>query len=179
MSAPTHADQRKKALAQSLRNAGIGTGYHNRSLSEDPFPQDLFDWTSDPYADLTAGRGWNFVGGATAYDAAMLTARGLHIQGQGSLVIPCSRLASWVRADAPDLDRVLSVRAVFVTGFYEDHHEPPMQGWVAAGVEEILTERMDNNQSVMLQMGKPLDGDAWWTTRFAGMIANRNRSLTL
>lgn len=179
MSRRTHEEQKQRALADSLRSAGIGSAYHRRSLTEKEFPPALFDWVSSPQEHIAAGRGWTFTGGPASYDAAMLMARGLHIQGLGSLVVPSSRLASWVRADAPDLDRVMEVRALVVTGFYEDYHEPPMQGWVAAGVEEVLTARLDENRTVMLQMGKTFDSDCWWTRNFVSMVTARNRSLQL
>lgn len=172
-----HAEQKAKAIWDSLTRAGIGRAYHRRSIAEVGAPT-LHDWVQSPFESLRAGEGWTFIGTGAAYDAALLTARGLHIQGQGALVLPLHRLARWVDTDH-ELDKVFAARALFITGFYETVHAPPLTGWQVQGIEEVLNERMDDSGSVFLQMEKPFDADTWWTQRLRERLSDTNRSLTL
>lgn len=173
----SHSEQKAKALWDSLSNAGIGRSYHRRSLSE-VGSAELVEWVTNPFEHLRNGEGWTFIGTTLAYDAAILTARGLHIQGQGALILPLHRLTRWVDTEY-QLDKVQEAKALFVTGFYETVHAPPLTAWQVQGIEEVLDERLDDSRPVFLHMEKRFDGQAWWTQRFRERIENVNRSIEL
>lgn len=173
----SHTEEKARAVWDSLTRAGIGRTYHRRSIAE-VGSEALDEWVRSPLASLRQGEGWTFIGTTEAYDAALLTARGLHIHGHGALVLPLHRLARWVDTEH-ELDRVYNVKSLFVTGFYETVHTPPLTGWQVQGIEEVLEERLDANRSVFIQMEKPFDAEAWWTPRLRERLDNINRSLTL
>jgi len=175
----THKEQKETALWSSLTHAGIGRSYHRRSLAEIDH-QPLMDWATDPASAITQGEGWNIHGLTKAYDATILLARAIHIQGQGALVLPLRRIVEWIDHDH-QTDKLFEARGLFVTGFNETHRTEgyPLTGWQVAGVENMLVERLDDNRSVFLQMEQPIEGESMWTAGFRERINETNRSVSL
>jgi hypothetical protein len=177
----THTKETNDAIASSLLAAGVGTAYHKRNLTM-VNPSSLADWARGPARGETAeGIGRTLVGSDTAYDAAMILARGLHVQGIPSFITSLRRLVVWIEHDAPELSKIESARAFFVTGFQQtyDKGECPLKGYQIQDVEALLLERMDNNLCVFLHVDKPLGRDSWWSDNLVRRIGRVNQTVVI
>jgi hypothetical protein len=177
----SHAEQRRRGVALSLDAAGIGRAYHTTSLAEVPGGVEIADWIKSrkARADVSAGRGLTFVGaGAPAYDLATLTARGLHLTGVASFVVPLRRLVKWldVRGGTEALDAASQAEALFVLDFYQwyDKGECPLLGSQLQDVEVFLGDRLAGGRSVFLHSMKPLSQATWWSGSFLQRVARQN-----
>lgn len=168
----THDEQRMAALTSSLINAGIGSTYHRRSLTEvDPA---LHEWAvRDAVTAVQEGRGLTLVGTDKAYDGAVLLARAIHLQGLSSLVVPLRRLVKWCEHETPEAETAANVRALFITGFNQEG-DSPMLHWQRDDVEELLLDRLDNGRAIFAQGPRGVVRGSWWTDTLVRRIARLN-----
>jgi hypothetical protein len=176
----SHAEQRRKGIVLSLENAGIGRAYHSRSLTEYP-KTGVGDWikSGQGKTDVRSGKGRNFIGGGSAaYDLAMLTARGLHLSGVASYIVPLRRLVKWLEAktEVEAMENARASEALFVVDFYQcyDKGDCPLTGWQLQDVEVFLGERIDNNRAIFLHSAKPLAKAGWWSGNLVKRVARVN-----
>jgi hypothetical protein len=182
----SHSEQRRRGVALSLENAGIGRAYHSRSLGEATGGaiSGLPTWikSGEAATEVRAGKGVTFIGdGAAAYDLAILTARGLHVTGVSSFAVPLRRLVKWldVKGGTDMLEAANQSEALFVLDFYQcyDKGECPLTGWQLQDVEVFLGERIDNDRAVFLHSAKALDKAGWWSSNLLKRVARRNRQI--
>lgn len=173
-----HARQKKESINDSLTKAGIGSAFHSRSLTE--FDPVLVEWVNNSRALVSEGQGLSLIGDYNAYQATILLARAMHLKGYHSLVVPLRTLVKWLEYDAEELKQVMSVRALFITRFYDMHpgaKEPPMKPWEVQDVEGLIFERMDNSKAVFTQSGLQIVKESWWTPAMVDRLLSVNKKI--
>jgi hypothetical protein len=168
----SHAEQRQRAIRASLVNAGIGRAYHERHLS------DVAPALVDPAKDLArvrSGHGYTLVGTDHAYDAAVVMARALHLQGLPVVIVPLRRLVKWIEHETVEMAWVQSCEALFITGFFDPSlGECPLAGWQRHDIEELLNDRIDNGGAFFPQVTRNLERGGWWSDTLIRRIARLN-----
>ena len=173
-----HAFQKKASIADSLIKAGIGSAFHSRSLTE--FDPALVEWVNEKRALASEGKGLSLIGDYNAYQATILLARAMHLKGYHSLVVPLRTLVKWLDYDAEELGQVASVRALFITRFYDVHpgaKESPMKPWEVQNVEDLIFGRLDNQKAVFTQSSLQIVKESWWTSGMVDRLVQVNEKI--
>lgn len=171
--------QRDADITDSLNKAGIGRSYHHQTLSALPAGKGVLGYfTDDALVERHAqGKGLTIVGGGTdAYDATILLARALHLKGLAARVLSLAQLAMALSAGTEDADLAVSVKSLFLTGFFETYGDGgcPLTTWQIASIESLLTTRVDNSRPIFL-LASEWGGKTWWSGRLVQRVAKSNR----
>lgn len=172
-----HEEQRVAALRHSLKDAGIGREYHERSLKE--VDDQLFAAASGPIVvNAKSGQGIIFLGTDRATDAAILTARALHLQGVGSKVVYLPQLVSWLHHNSDDLLAVETAQCLTILNWVQNG-ESPLTRWQQATVETLLQERLDEGRTFFAQATRTAEGTGWWSETFVDRITRVSTTWSL
>ncbi|WP_349621563.1 hypothetical protein [Azospirillum argentinense] len=169
-------------LRDSLRRAGIGRAYHDRSLTEIPAAAPLVEWLRGPFKqDLYEGRGWTVIGdGLPAKDAAMLLSRSVHLMGQQVRVVPLVRLISEVARPGDLMSEIQQARCLVLTDVFQQYGtgDCPYTGWQVASAEAFLGDWLDDQKPLLVHAAKRLAG-TWWSASFAASLARANTTIEI
>lgn len=180
----THRKQINDKIAESLVLAGIGRAYHQRTLSDVSGGVVLQALIADGTArsEVQEGRGWNIIGlHSTAYDAAILLARGLHLSGLKARVASLTRLLNQIKEGGDLLPEYADCSVLMVTNFYQTYpgNPVPLEGYEVRAVETFLQERLDDRRAVFVHSAKPLAESVWWSPVLLGRLSGLNRTLVV
>lgn len=177
----SHRRQINDRVGDSLIAAGIGRAYHKRNLSEVAHGSTLLAWLQENgKREVREGRGWTIVGGNTnAYDTSLLLARGLHLSGLKTRVVPLRRLVVHVTEQGELLPEYADADVLFILDFFQQYpgNPTPLTGREVQSTEAFLNERLDNLQAVCLHSSKNLVGETWWSQTLLNRLAGLNRKL--
>jgi hypothetical protein len=142
--------ERDKEIAYSLRDAGIGTRYHDLRLDDFKLPGAwLKDWMLNHAEQIKGGASAVFHGlGLT--DLIITMARGLHVNGVGVRVVPLGRMGLYLKS--PDKLEELNddVRALFIMNCADSRKGCPLYDRTMADVEWLIRQRFDEHKNTFL-----------------------------
>lgn len=178
----SHQRQAHEGIGQSLLAAGIGRAYHQRTVAEVPHGDFFRQWITEHARDeVNAGRGITIVGAsATARDAFVLLARGVHLSGMKVRLVPLRRLIAQIVHEGELLEQFEECRALFVSEFFQTYpgNPVPLTGREVQEVEQFLSDRLDNMASVFVHAAKPMTGsDLWWSPTMVQRLGSLNRTV--
>lgn len=167
-------------VAQSLNRAGIFREYHNRSLREGKHPihAELLEWVGNARSDY--GKGLTFVGGAEAEDAAILTARGLHVSGMGIRLRSLVSFVAMMMNEREDFREMLGqAQTLAITGMGPQHGEPRNEAFTLREIrtlEAVLVEWIQQCNRLILH--SPVSGfGGWFSPTFVQRVARVNETM--
>lgn len=170
----SHDDQRRAALIQSLREAGIGQAYADRSLGDTETGQKLKDWLLTNRLDVMGGAGFDFRGESRELvDLVNMTGRSLILMGLYTQLIPLVRLPKLLREEetAVELRRV----GHLIIRDFETSHENPLRAYEIAEIEALIEDRMNDNKGVSVVRKGGIRG--WWSATTELYLENANRTV--
>lgn len=172
--------------AWSLRRAGIGEVYHNKSLTDfGAEGEQLKTWMNNSKAQVAQGHSV-LMTGLRCRELMMMVARGFHLNGLGVYVTPLVHAAK-VLYDAETREQVKDNDILIITGFQQEG-ESPIKSSVAYGIEDLLNSRSDNGKCTFLTIpigepGHPFDPEAfedwWWSMDIVDTLLDRYELLDM
>lgn len=169
-------------VRSSLSRAGIGRIYHERALSSLGEQHPIATWFKRmARPDILAGRGFVLVGASPdAYDAFMLAARRLHMNGVGVGVVHMSDLIEHItRVDRHE--RVERATALFIKGFYVPaaNQPAPYEPRELRRVTHYLDDWMEERRPLFVQATANLTPQqpGWWRDDFIARVQRVSETL--
>lgn len=169
-------------VRSSLSRAGIGRIYHDRTLDSLGEAHPVATWFKrmNPVS-IRSGSGFVLVGASpAAYDAFLLAARRLHLNGVGVGVVHMSDLIEHItRVDHHE--RIERAAALFIKGFYTPTRgQPaPYEPRELRRISHFLDDRIEERVPLFLQATAPLSPQqaGWWSEDFIGRVQRASESL--
>lgn len=186
--ASTPLTPHEKAINESLTRAGIGSAYHNVSLSSIPNGQTLIDWIieqkklkKEGLQEGLDGKGWNIVGSSlAAREATILLARGAHLSGFGAYVTSLLSLDKVLKVgDHDELELIEERDVLAIVDFDVLYGKTAMLDedfYTRRRVENLLKRRWDKKKSNFLRFNfLPQDCREGWTEELTLIAMDKNK----
>ena len=153
-------------IRQSLTEAGIGSRYHDKKLTE--IGNDGKELWNKLHGSLRRHvKSGSFLS-MEGYEreTIMTFAKTLHINGVGVQNMAVSKL--WTIMQHPSSERWENVRdaPMLILNPAQAERDCPLVGWQMDIVEEYLLSRLEARKSLTFALSNPLSADGWWSAEF-------------